>query len=314
MANLSLVNLFPETLTYKAAPHQSLGEEFSLCGNGNMVFHWADFNETCDIVKAALNSSPELQDDFKKRETALNRLSLIPIWIKANRRVHQMTMFELYERHILQHETFNSSSGPMEVSFISSSGPFKEMFISECFNNITYRDFILVYLLKDKLPKRNFRIRLKSKVLMEYGSNFDKVKLIGLDQLTAQGLLLSMDAEVYERDLKNESQMRLLIDTKVLKDCVGLGLSELKEHLAPHTFNLLYSSRKVDAIHFDLKDCSTQVSFDFTKNRKVYMYVPFNVMAKSDPASAKILSSFVDYAKNLVRNYYQDISRNLKSA
>jgi hypothetical protein len=46
MANLSLSELFPHTFLNESTLHKSLGEEFSLCDNGNMVFHWADFHET----------------------------------------------------------------------------------------------------------------------------------------------------------------------------------------------------------------------------------------------------------------------------
>jgi hypothetical protein len=314
MTTLSIVGLFPESFTQKPSPHQTLGEEFSLCGNGNMVFHWADFHETCEIVKASMNSSLQLQEDFKKREKGLERLSLIPIWIKNNRKVHQMTMFDLYDRHILNHETFNADSGPMEVSFISSSGPFKEMFLSECFNNSTYRDFILVYLLKNKLAKRNYRIRLKSKVLVEYGAEFEKVKLINIDQMTSTGLLLSIEADIYQRELKNSDRLRFLIDTHVLEESLKKSLPELKEHLAQHTFNLLYSSKKKDALVCDVKDCTTQFSFDFTRNRKVYVYVPYSSLAKHSPEKAKVILDFVSFTKHLVLDYYKDLTLSLRSA
>ena len=101
MAQLSLTEIFPLAYLNESTIQHSLGEDFSLCDNGNMVFHWADYHETCDAVKNRMENNPELREEFKRKDTALNRLSLITVWIRTDKKVHQTTMFDLYQSYIL---------------------------------------------------------------------------------------------------------------------------------------------------------------------------------------------------------------------
>lgn len=317
MSILSLTNLYPKNFFNDDTINKSLGEEFYFCENGNMIFHWADFNETCEIIKNHLECDISLKEELHKKDETLSRLKLIPIWLRTKTKVYQFTMFELYERFILNEIHVLGDIDPhelLEISFISATGPFKHMGITECFGPHTYRDFILVYLLNGKLPKRNFRIRLKSKVLAEYGKDFAKARLIGLEQMTATGLLLSVDDEFYNNELLTEDSIRLIIDTKVLREAIGKDIKDLKTHLSAHTFNLLYSSRKEDAMECLMQEFTIQSSFDFNRNRKVFMFISYDKLGGSAPHSIKVIRDFIHYARDLVRNYYKDLSESVKSA
>lgn len=314
MAQSTLIQLFPSQFLMEDKFQKSLGEEFSLCDNGNMVFHWSDFDETCELIKTHMDNDPALREDFQKREAGIKKLAHIPVWIRSNRKVHQLTMFDLYERHVLNHghNSGIDSFEPLELSFISGTGPFKAMAIAECFNKNTYQDFVLVYLLKGQLPKRTFRIRLKAKVLAEYGENFAEARLVQLEQLTTEGFLVSLDSQFYLQQLSKSEKVRLLIDANLLTECVGLSLENLKTHLSKHTFNLLYSSRKEDAIECALSEFSTQSSFDFFRNKKVFIFVPYSKV--KGHVHAEGMKKFVSYARDLVRDHYQQLSKKLKSA
>jgi hypothetical protein len=308
MAQLSISNLFPSSFINDPAIRQSLGEELSLCDSGNIVFHWADFYETCDAVKSQVESNQELIEDFKKREQALSKLSFIPIWIRTHSKVHQTTVFDLYEKYILNQ--FKSIGldpfEPLEISFISGTGPFKNMALAECFNHSTYKDFVMLYLLNEKLPKRDFRVRLKAKVLAEYGKEFDKAQLIQLEQLTTNGLLFSVDSENFLSDISKTESLRILIDTKVLKEGNSKNLIEMKEVFSKYAFNLMYSSNKDDAVVCPLKDFSVQSSFDFLKAKKVFLFVSYDKLRPSHPMIVKNIQSFIEHSREVVRNHYKD--------
>jgi hypothetical protein len=306
--SLTLSELFPTSFLSNKVLEQSLGEDFSLCENGNMVFHWADYFETCNAVKASLESNPEMLEEFKRKEVALNRLSLIPVWIRTEKKVHQTTMFELYERYILNQMQLSlgiDPFGPIEISFISGTGPFRSMAIAECFNSTTYKEFVMVYLLKDKLPKRDYRVRLKSKVLMEFGDDFSQAGLIGLEQLTVNGLLFSLDSDFFLKEISNKSQLRILIDTASLSTGCSKNLPELKTHLTQYAFNLMYSSKKEDAVTCSLKDFSVQSSFDFLKNKKVYLFVSYEKL-KASNQGVKVIQNFVEHTRNLICDHYKE--------
>lgn len=281
-----------------------------------MVFHWADFHETCDVIKTQMENDPNLMQDFKFRENALERLNLIPVWVRTENKIHQTTMFDLYEKYILNQTHLNGIDpfSPLEISFISGTGPFKSMSVAECFNKTTYRDFVLVYLLKNKLPRRDYRIRLKSRILMEYGQTYGKAELISVDQLTMNGLLLSMESEVYLKATQNSEHVRFLLNSKMLSEGKGKTLTDLKGHLSQYAFNLLYSMNKEDSLVCRLKDFSVQSSFDFSKNKRVYLFVSYDKLAETNPYSVKTIKDFVIHTKDLIREHYQKEMANKKSA
>lgn len=312
MALQNITQLFAPSFLNDSALTKTLGEEFVLCENGNMVFHWADFFETCDLIKAQLESDPALMEDFKHRETALSRLALIPVWVRTENKVHQTTMHDLYEKYILNQTHLLGGIDPfcpLEISFISGTGPFKGMSIAECFNKSTYRDFVLVYLIKGKLPRRDYRVRLKSKVLVEYGPNFNQAELVSLEQLTMNGMLFSMDSETWMKKFSEEKEVRILVNTQMLAFGLGKNLDELKSHLSQFAFNLLYSSSKEDSMTVSLSDFSVQSSFDFSKNKRVFLFVSYDKLAETQPRGVKTIRDFVTHTKELVRNHYQQGSK-----
>lgn len=308
MTKSNLIQLFSPTLRHETV-HKTLGEEFQLCDNGSMIFHWADFHETCDYVRERMAKDEDLQKDFEKLDSNLQRLAQIPVWIKTPAKVYQTTMHALYERHILRrshHMDGLDFFGPMDVSLISGTGPFKSMAVSEFFHKETYQQFILVSLLKGELPKRDYRIRLKAKILMEYGENFENASLIQLEQLTSKGILLNLDADLYLKEVSKSQGLRLMIDTSILREGVGMSFSELQVHLSAHVFNLMYSSRKEDAMHVEIKDVYASSSFQFLKNHQKYLFIPYEALSTSNPECIKAIQDFVNHTKELIRSYYAD--------
>lgn len=306
MTKSNLFQLFSPALKDQSL-HKNLGEEFQLCENGSMIFHWADFHETCDQVKTSMEKDENLRKDFARLEAKLQRLALIPVWIKTPGKIYQTTMHALYEKHILRlshHMEGLDFYGPMEVSLISGTGPFKTMAVSEFFHRETYQQFILVNLLKGKLPKRDFRIRLKAKILMEYGENFEHSSLVHLDQLTTKGLLLNLPVDLYQKGVSRSPSARVLIDTGLLKSGTGKSLEDLQSHLSGHIFNLLYSSRREDSIELDLKDIHASTSFEFLRNQQKFLFVPYEVLRPHSPDAVFSMIDFVHHTRELVRSFY----------
>lgn len=300
MSHKNVQHLIPTTNS-KHEVESSIGEEFVLCKNGNIVFHWADFFETCDEV---MNNV-----DFSKKEVALSALNRVTVWIRAHNKIHKTSVYELYEKFILSKSELLGGVNPfetLEMSFISSTGPFKSLSVAECFNKDTYKEFIEVFLVRGRLPKRDYRIRLKSKILFEYGSSFSKAELVSLEQLTSKGMLFSADAEIFNKKFGKEKKIRMLIDSTVLQDAKNKDLHELKSHFAQYSFNLLYSAQREDALEVEMKDISIQSSFDFQKNPKVFIFIPYEKISSEKTTSIKSICDFVEQTKELVRSHYKE--------
>ncbi len=304
----TLKEFFPSSFMNDSAHQHSLGEQFTLCDHGNLVFHWADFNETCETIKTAIETNRNLNDEFHRKEQSLTRLSMIPIWIRTNKKVHQTTMFDLYENFVTNeiHCSLGFDPyGPIEVSFISSTGPYKTMPVSECFNRATYIDFVMVNLLKDRLPKRDYRIRLKAKLLMEFGHTFAEAGLISLEQLTLNGMLLSVDSDLFLNKMIQGDQMRIYLDTDTLNQASSKDLSEMKNFLSHFTFNLLYSSKSENSLQMSVKDFSYQSSFDFVKNKRIFLFMSYDKIQNQSEQNVASIKKFVGHTKELVRLHYK---------
>jgi len=86
-----------------------------------MVFHWSDSFETCESLKALMEDNETYGNELKTCEKALDQLKLIPVWIKTPKKIHQTSMYDLYEEHILHQENLFGSLDPFcpyEISFL----------------------------------------------------------------------------------------------------------------------------------------------------------------------------------------------------
>jgi hypothetical protein len=107
--------------------------------------------------------------------------------------------------------------------------------------------------------------------------------------------------------------MNILIDSSGLDIDQSKGLEELKSHLSQYVFNLMYSSRREDAILCDIKDFQIQSSFDFFKNKKVYLFISYSKLSSRSGRHIEIIQNFVSYARELVKAHYK-FEKTAKSA
>ena len=119
------------------------------------------------------------------------------------------------------------------------------------------------------------------------------------------GMLFSMDSETWMKKFSEEKEVRVLVNTQMLAAGLGKNLCEVKAHLSQYTFNLLYSSNKEDAMPVKLADFSVQSSFDFSKNKRVFLFVSYDKLAESQPKGVKSIRLFVNHTRDLVRDHYQ---------
>jgi glutaredoxin 2 len=71
----------------------------------------------------------------------------------------------------------------------------------------------------------------------------------------------------------------------------------------------MYSSRKEDGITCNLSDFSAQSSFDFFRNKKVYIFTPFTKLGTTNAESIKNIQKFVEHSKTLVQDHYRHLTK-----
>lgn len=291
----------------------NLFEPLCLGHQNNLSFHWADFHETCVAYKNHIEIDSLSKQEFEKRVTSLKKLLLVPVWMKTANKIIQTTMYDLYDRYLMgsfkvfdQFEPFDR----VELSFMSGTGPFKSMAVAECFNRATYQDFVVFGLMNDKLRKREFRLRCKTKLLFEYGANFEKAALMNLEQISCHGFLFSTESAEFMAQMSLTPHFRFLMDTKIMKESKGKTLEEIISLTKLQPFNLFYSSCKTDCFSADSQGINFQSGIDFMQSKKHHFFIPFDKINGGDLKSVK---SFMEQTKTLISNLYETGSV-LKSA
>ena len=173
--------------------------------------------------------------------------------------------------------------------------------VTNCFNLQTYRDFVMVFLLQDKLPRRDFRLRVKSKLLAEYGANLRDASLIELEQISAGGILLRVNGGDFYGKMLPHQQVRLLFKTNFLATiCKTRGASEFRNEMSGWNNNPFYTHDKTEAFTFDCKAIQSMSRFDGDATSECFLRISFEVMAKSNPAQAQRLQNFVKVAQQSI--------------
>ena len=283
---------------------QKLGDVFSLSSLGLITFHWADFSKTCQSLEQQIKTDETLSRDFALTKERVNSLKTIPIWIKTQHRILQFNLYDLYSSYIQNHAADRLDPHlPMDISFISGSGPFKTLAISECFNHQLYREMVMVLLLEQKLPRRDFRVRVKAKVLAEYGDNFEHGHLLHLEQMTQHGLLFACDSDFYFKQWPKIKNLRILLNTQMMDEASKMSLEEMRQYFDQFPFNLMYSSKKEDAISSETHQWKTNSGFDFFQQKKVYLFLPFSALGGKHPERVQHLKGFIETTKSMVRKH-----------
>jgi len=315
------LSIFTKILSSSSQPasygNKTFSETMILCPPSHMVFHWSDSFETCESLKAHMEDNESYRNELKTCEKALDQLKLIPVWIKTPKKIHQTSMYDLYEEHILHQENLFGSLDPFcpyEISFLSGMGPFRRLSITECLSESTHREFILLFLMKGKVKAGDFRLKLKSKILMEYGDQYSRADLIELLQLTTEGIVISMNSDFYTREYSALKSMRLLINSRILLPVKNKNLDEVSAHLSQYAYHLFYSSNKEDSVEFNLSDFIIETHHDFSGQKKIPLFVSFEKISQTNSIGAKILKDFVLQTKRMILSQYNQKTDSKKAA
>lgn len=289
---------------------ERLTDKISFGADGIVSFHWSDFREACRLWQTRIAIEPGLRKDYERRLQEMQKLRALPIWIRSGKTTTQTNLFDLYEGFICDQLWQGDTNLPhpqYDISLISPSGPFKKMPVTNCFNLQTYRDFVMVFLLQDKLPRRDFRLRVKSKVLAEYGPNFSEACLVELEQISASGLLFRVSGSEYFGRMVPHQQVRLLFKTSFLTN--SSQVSEFRHEVAQWNNNPFYTHDKTEAFVFDCKETPSNSRFDGEETRECFLRISFDTISRTNGPQAQRLKAFVKAAQHCILEMLQQQHR-----
>lgn len=284
-------NEIPSSLSEK-----SLNEILVLNEQGPISFHWTDFQESCRFYQDRIARDPALRKEYETKLSDLSKLRLMPVWIRGNGETLHTSLFELYQDFILERlwKADSHPHAPYDISFISPSGPYKKLSITDCFNVHTYQDFILVFLLQGKLPQREFRLRTKSRLLVEFGNHYGEAGMLDLEQITSGGLLLKCQSKQFFKGIRPHRKLRLLVKTSGLDEVSRAhDWQNFKDSIAKWGTNPFYTQNKQEAFNLDCNDFQIASRFDFSQTNDIYLYLKFDSLKASNEIMAQRLEKFI---------------------
>ncbi len=267
-------------------------------------FIWSDYDECCDYFRQKIKSDGDVAKLREQKLAEISHLKNIPVWIRKDSKLFTTHLFDIYESHLQQKTIFDyDATVPMDISFISPSGPFKKMAITDCLNIQNYQDFVFLSLLDNKLPSREFRLRLHSRLLFESGEQFQNTMLGSLCQVTSQGILLKVMANDFFYKIKETNQLRLLMNTQIFETTKeSLTWNEVKNTAKNWPAHPLYTQNKNDAFLIDPKELQLAHRFDYGRTSEVYFFVSFKHLSNSNALMVKKIEKFLFEMKNCIKN------------
>lgn len=275
-------------------------------GNDQVVsFHWSDFRDACDLWQARIIQEPGLKRDYERRLQEITKLRGLPVWVRSGKTTTQTNLYALYEGFICNGLWQVDESLPrpsFEISLIAPSGPFRRMSINECFNMQTYRDFVMIFLLQNKLPRRDFRLRVKCKLLAEFGADYSGAGVVGLEQITRSGVLLQMSGDMYYGQMRpGEGKVRLLFKTQLLREAgEARSAQEFRSRIESWRANPFYTLEKSQGLTFACHAAQPNSRFDGDATQDCFVMVPFDHMESASPGAVAEIQRFIQVAQKTV--------------
>jgi hypothetical protein len=269
-----------------------------------LQFIWSDYNECCAYFHEKTKGDSDVAKLREQKLAEISHLKNIPVWIKKGHKLYTTHLYDIYQSHLQQKTIFDYDvAAPLDISFISPSGPFKKMAISDCLNIQSYQDFVSLSLLDNKLPSREFRLRLQSRLLLESGSDFEHTFLGNLCQLTAKGLLFKVKSGDFFNKIKGTSQLRLLMNTQIFESTKDhVTWTQVKNTAKNWPAHPLYTQNKNDAFILDPKELQLAHRFDYGRTSEVYFFVTFKHLSSSHTLMVKRIEKFLVEIKSCIKN------------
>jgi hypothetical protein len=250
---------------------------------------WSDCQQSILYIQNNHKKDLHLHMSLENLYQRLHALREHHLWVRTKGKVNRYDLFSLYS-DALRFKTVTdqkiSLHEPVEISWLSSRGPFQLKSIGECFNFGVYDDMAKWLVFNNLIAPRDFRLRLKVKLLGEYTNGYKQNTLVHLKQLSHEGLLLSMP---FGQTL-DSYPIRFLMNPKAL----DLWLDSDQRGNAPSLFTL----NKDYYLKLDPHEMIGQKSFnDHAKQEQLY-FIPLKKIHAGNPYFYQFCLELIHLSKN----------------
>jgi hypothetical protein len=260
--------------------------------NSIQNFNWSDHALSCELYKKLISHDESHAQSYLLLKAKLDELKRIPLWIKTKMEVMSIDLYELYASHV--RGSFENVHQLSQVSFVSPSGPYKLVSVSSLLALDVYENFVKFFLLTGQLKPRDFRLRIRSKILMEFGQNSSQVGLLELQQITPQGILL----KCHHRDeelLMSSQSLSLFVNPSFMQNPY-----ENLEQMIVKNSNPFYTQDRSFQLAIKLNSVKFSKRFDFNKTQESFLYVSYDQLEDQNKKIIPLMKTYVKKSRDSI--------------
>lgn len=184
-----------------------LDSELKLSKNGQLKFHWANWDRTCLLQKSMSSTGCSKMEAM---DEALELLKSSPIWYQRNLVTVKSNLYELYSSYLDPRlkVTWHELQNDTHVSLHHESGPYISLTSMRWMEKETYELFIYKKLITGYHPMREFRVSS----LIELTGDIDHSPLSRIDlkitQFTKKGMIIAINGHNFDK-VKNCNDIKV---------------------------------------------------------------------------------------------------------
>lgn len=280
----------------------SLVSDFLLTKNGNLSFHWANWNETCKYQKEYLDKDISNEIKLKNLNDELSELKKTDVWLKNKRGCMKMNLYDVYEGYLDNRlrMTWFERDGIL-MSFENEAGPYNSLANMRWFNNKIYAAFMFRKLLTQPVPQRGFRVGLSAPILCKFDNSPLNTAEFTLHQASEYGVILKVNGKNNLSKIKHSEVIHLELDITPFLEAQGEEYEDIVKTFEKHDFVLGQGKNR----HNFTLDSNIMEKFNNDRNavsggeEKFYFFVPYTEMfkGKEHKAIEGVFSEFVGKVK-----------------
>lgn len=261
-----------------------------------IYFHWSNSAAGTKFVQNMARENEMLDQSLRAIWHRLSELKNVQLWLKTREHIIPMNLFDVYLTlvgHLKKQDQEDNLFNCHEVSFIGPEGPYRETTLVQLLNRHTYYEFIYYYLIKNKLPLRDYRLFVSGAVVLQFGPNLCYSTVVNVRQLTSSGVLFSS---------KDEQLLEKVSSGPLLKFmAMSDHLSQIKNGCSTFTANkadLFFTTDVCNFFSIVESRVMKSLSFESGISGEYFLYCRYHDM--TDGEFPDVAKDFVEYSKALV--------------
>ena len=188
-----------------------------------VFYHWSNCSVGTKFLQFSAKQHSELDTTINDVWLKIQQLKDVSIWLKSGDHIIPMNMFDVYATvmtHLRKSNQDDNLFNGHEISFIGPSGPYKHTTLVQLINKTLYQDFLYFYLIKNKLPLRQFRLFVEGNVVVQYGNGHRYSGVLKVKQLTDNGILFSTKDDDFVQKVDHCDKVKFIALTDHLSELI----------------------------------------------------------------------------------------------